>query len=358
MHGKSHRKRRRAGGPTLRDVAARAGVSPGTVSKVMNGSRSISEATRRRVQEAALEVGYVAAPRGAAQLMGGYAAVISGRRVYPLSNSEFYQHVMIGIEDGLRAFGGYPLTQSVDGDDPSLEAVERLALNGAVRGFICVGCDVPQAVIDVFLRAGRPLVLVDHVDAQGAVDAVLSDGLGGGRLATEHLIQLGHRRIAFVGGPMDHAPLAERYHGFRLALALHGLEPWHAEPISAPGLFGFDLGCKAAEAILASDCRPTAVVAANDEVAVGLVRGLRERGVNVPDDISIVGFDGCRVGEFVEPRLTTVRVAAQDMGKLAVALLEGRIERPERPAARHVTPVELVVGGSTAPWSNSEHKSS
>src|SRR5690606_30176805 len=129
---------------------------------------------------------------------------------------------------------------------------------------------------------------------------------------------------------MDHAPLAERYHGFRLALALHGLEPWHAEPISAPGLFGFDLGCKAAEAILASDCRPTAVVAANDEVAVGLVRALRERGVNVPDDISIVGFDGCRVGEFVEPRLTPVRAAGQVMGNRAGALLADWIARAAR----------------------------
>lgn len=343
------RKRRRIGLPTVRDVAERAGVSPGTVSKVMNGTGTVSEATRRRVHEAALEVGYVVNAREPDPLWGGYTAVISGRRVYPLSDSEFYRLIMIGIEDALRAAGGYPLTQSVDEDERAVEAVRRLALDGAIKGFVCVGCDVPQAVIDVLLRAGRPLVLVDHVDAAGAVDAVLSDGLGGARLATEHLIQLGHRRIAFVGGPLHHVPLADRYRGFRLALALHDLEPWRKEPLSVPGAFGFDVGYRAAEDIFASEQRPTAVVAANDLIAVGLMRRLRELGVRVPQDISIVGFDGCHAAGLAEPPLTTVRVAAEDMGRLSVILLQGRQKHPEMPATRHITPVDLVIGGSTAP---------
>jgi LacI family transcriptional regulator len=192
-----------------------------------------------------------------------------------------------------------------------------------------------------------PIVLLNESDPRGGHDSIRIDNRGGARSATEHLLELGHRRLAMIRGPEENSDAAERLQGFRDALAAHGLaaEPrWLLE-----GDFREESGYRAGAALAGLEPRPTAVFAANDAMAIGCLQALRERGLAVPADVALAGFDDIPISRFLSPPLTSVRVAIAEMGGRAMERLIQAIERdPATPRHHEVVAATLVVRASTS----------
>ncbi|HKV06657.1 MAG TPA: substrate-binding domain-containing protein, partial [Thermoanaerobaculia bacterium] len=194
------------------------------------------------------------------------------------------------------------------------------------------------------LPAALPVVLLNCLVEGDGFDAINIDNYGGALALTRHLIALGHRRIAFVGGAPDNYDARERLRGYRDALRTYG---GGAPEIEVPGDFSEESGHRAAGAILALDPRPTAVFAANDSMAVGLLSALQEAGVRVPGDVAVGGFDDIPVARFLSPPLTTVRVGIAELGALAMERLLAAVEEGDAfERRREVRPATLVVRGS------------
>ncbi|KOU57121.1 transcriptional regulator [Streptomyces sp. MMG1533] len=328
--------------PRSADVARLAGVSRKTVSRVLNNEPYVSAESRQRVLAAAEELGYRRNHAARALASGrtrSIGVVALGTAGYGTAS------LLVGIEQAVRN-AGYALrvVNTPDGDPESIaEAVESLLEQGVdgvvvsepvVEGEVPLGVDVPV----LFLGAPPSF----------AAARTLTVGVGAhqlARAATEHLLNLGHATVHHLAGPRRWYATKDRIEGWRAALAARGAH----EPPLLNGDWSAASGYAAGRG-LASDRSVTAVFAAGDEMAIGLIHGLREGGRRVPDDISVVGFDGNPVFAYVSPPLTTVRQPFEAASSEGIRLLLHAIENPdtELPPAND-PPVELVVRGSTAP---------
>lgn len=334
---------RRAG---IREVAASAGVSTSTVSNVLNNPDVVSQATRRRVEEAMAEVGYVR-NRAARQLRGAPSVVV-GCVVLDLANP-FFAEMARGMEDRLAEADCVPIVCSTDVRPARqaryLRALEELGVRGVLVSPI--GSRLDDLV--QLARRGTPVVLVDHPRAGTPLCAVAVDGVRGGELAAAHLVSLGHRRIAFVRGTADVRTLHERAEGIGRALAVAGLDVSRALlEVLVPQPARPDQADAVVDLILAAKPRPTAIICFNDMAAVGVLRGLRRRGVTVPDEISIVGYDDVVFADQLLPALTTVHQPTYQLGRVAAELLLSEADSGHQHREMRFTP-ELVVRASTAP---------
>ncbi|MER7481575.1 LacI family DNA-binding transcriptional regulator [Streptomyces sp. NPDC126510] len=334
----------RAGGGAPRgvDVARLAGVSQKTVSRVLNGERYVSEDVRRRVLAAAGELGY--------RLNSAARALASGRTrsigVITLGTALYGPaSLLIGIERAARD-AGYALrvVNTLEGDPGGVAgAVESLleqGVDGIVvsepidEGPVSIGVDVPVLVLGAPAAFGGARTMARGVGAE-----LLA------RTATEHLLDLGHATVHHLAGPQRWFAARDRLEGWRGALAARGIAPppvLHGDWSAASGYaVGRELAAH-------GDC--TAVFAANDDMAIGVVRALTEAGLRVPDDISVVGFDDIPVAAYVTPPLTTVRQPFDAVAREGLRLLVRAIEEPDTdlPPA-YDPPVDLVVRASTAP---------
>lgn len=326
--------------PGMQDVARLAGVSHQTVSRVLNDHPSVRPETRERVQAAIGSLGYRrnSAARALAtnrsSTLGLLAA--SSSRSGPVST-------LVAVEEASRAAGMYVNVTSLSVYDPaSVRAALDHFLDQAVEGVIAIA--PVQAAVDAATAGAHdlPTVIVAPPGPTGEASLhVAVDQRRGARLAVRHLVGLGHRSIAHLGGPPAWLDATERAAGWREELAASGLLA--AEVLS--GDWTAASGFAAAQTWLADG--PTAVFAANDLMALGLVRGLTERGLRVPADVSVVGFDDLEVTGFSLPPLTTVRQDFSELGREAVRVLLSRLagEQPEAPTL--IAP-ELVVRASTA----------
>jgi DNA-binding LacI/PurR family transcriptional regulator len=326
--------------PTIHDVAARAGVSTATVSRYLRGEKvRAADAVRAAVAE----LGY--SPNAVAQsLKSGRTATIGV--VVPDVTNPFFAAVAKGLEQVCRAQSFRMLLANSD-EDAEREQEILADLVHRVDGMILAPATEQDRAPLHLRETGVPVVFLDRELAGGELfDAVLVDNAGGARAAAEHLIGLGHTRIAFINGPVDTTPARGRREGFLAALDEAGLKPAHEHDLD--GGFREDTAHQLALRLLALPHPPTAIFTGNNLMTVGVLKALQEMRVRVPADISVVGFDDLTLGSLLRPPLTCVHRPDVEQGALAMRLLLNRIreQAPDRPR-RIVLGTELVVREST-----------
>ncbi len=327
--------------PTIIDVARRAGVSKSLVSRVMRGESSVSASSRAAVVAAAEELGYRA---------NAVARSLVQRRTYNVGVvvSDLHNIFFAEVLDGLYAAaaeGGYRTLITTGNRDPAAEerALEQL-LELRADGVVLAGSRMPAAAIAAAARV-VPIAAVGSVLQLPGVDVVVDDDFAGAVLAVEHLAGLGHRDIALIDGGGG-AGAAERRAGYRSAMESVGLKS-HVR--IEPGDFTESGGHEGARRLLASRRRPTAIFASNDQSAVGALNAVNEAGLDVPDDVSLMGYDNTALAALRHISLTTIHQPRNQIGEMAMKAVLRRIERPGSPARRHVLAPKLVVRATTAP---------
>lgn len=324
---------------TIVDVAARAGVSTATVSRVLSGPGSARAPTRERVLAAARELDY--RPSGIARALKRRETRTLGLLVTDLGNP-FYPQVVRAVESAAHE-RGYGIVLGNGEDDPQRE-MEHLDLlvERRVDGIIVASSRMTGRHAAFLNRSPVPIVLVNSTAVGSGLPAVATAHRRGAEMAAAHLVQLGHRRIAHIGAPSEHAAAAEREAGVRDALV--GLP----DPVVVQGNGHVEGGALAAESLTGSGI--TAIACYNDLTAIGALRTLRRAGNHVPQDVSVVGFDDIEMAAWTDPPLTTIRQPTAELGRWAVERLLGALDgwEPNGVEARELEP-ELVVRDSTGP---------
>ena len=315
-------------------------MSVATVSRVLNASAPVRDLTRDRVLQVARELRFT--PNGAARTLKRRQASALGV-ILPDLYGEFFSELLRGIDlEAQRA--GHALLVSSSHHDARGVAVAVRAMRGRVDGLLVMAPDVSSASLARVLPDGLPTVFLNAPPIKGATAAVTVDNMGGIRVVVRHLAQLGHQRVAFLCGPSRNADASARLRGFRVAMRAIHLRV--DESFVLRGDFTEEGGWRAARELLATrGTRPTAIVAANDAMAVGALLALREARVEVPAEMSVVGFDDIPITRYVSPALTTVRVAIDELGARAAALLFRALSHPGslQEPHREVVPAELVI---------------
>jgi LacI family transcriptional regulator len=217
--------------------------------------------------------------------------------------------------------------------------------NRQVDGIIFVAAGDQADSLDFLLHRNMPVVMIDRNLSNVEVDAVLTDNQLGGYLATRHLLELGHTRIACIAGPSSITPSAERIIGYRKALEEAGLS--YDETLILRGDYHAQSGMEITNSILSMNPRPTAIFALNDLMALGVLRAAAEAGCSVPEDLAVVGYDDLEIARFTNPPLTTIAQPKKAIGVQAVNLLVNRMSQKNRPPSRLILPPELIVRRST-----------
>ena len=327
---------------TIREVAERAGVSYATVSHVINNTRVVTQETRERVLAAMAELSY--RPNALARsLRQGKTNTIG--LVLPDSANPFFAEISRSIEDEAfkRGYSVFLCNTELD-MQRELFYVDVLSKN-QVGGIIFVAAGDQADSLDFLQRHSMPVVMIDRDLPKVEVDAVLTDHQLGGFLATRHLIELGHTRIACIAGPSTITPSAERLTGYRQALEKAGLP--YDETLILRGDYHAQSGMEITHTILKMNPRPTAIFALNDLMALGALRAAAEAGYSVPRDLAIIGYDDLELAQFTNPSLSTIAQPKKEIGAQAVNLLVDRITHKSRPPSRLVLAPELIVRRST-----------
>lgn len=328
---------------TIVDVATEAGVSSGTVSRVINHDVHVKPETRERVLQVMQRLGYVA-NRQARSLAGGKTNIIGV--LVPDLGTGYIGEIIRGIDMEL-GFSGLDLILYTTHRTASKEAnyVANLA-RGMVDGLLLVLPRSPADYVETLTHRRFPFVLIDHQGTGKECPAVGATNWQGAYNATEYLIKLGHSRIGFITGSMDLGCAQDRLAGYRSALRTHHI-PEAPELLYEGGFFQPD-GYAGAEAFLDLSDPPTAIFASNDVMAMGAMDAVRHRGLRVPDDVSIVGFDNVPQSAAVFPSLTTVQQPLEQMGRVATQMLLVILEQPAKETGRIELPTELIVRSSTS----------
>lgn len=331
---------------TMKDVAERAGVSITTVSHVVNGTRFVSEKVRERVMEVMEELGYQ--PNVLARgLRRGESSTIG--LIVPDVTNPYFAEVARSVEDACAERGyGVILCNSDGRPERQRQAVEVLASN-RVGGLILVNVGMTEREAAMFEGLAIPMVMLDREIPGIVTDSIQIDNARGGRQATEFLLSLGHRKIACLAGPSEVSPSGDRVDGFREALQDAGIEP---DPeLIFTGDFTPEGGHVCARHLMDMGAdMPTALFACNDLMAFGAITAFSEKGIRVPEDISIMGFDDIRLASYFNPTLSTVAQPRHEMGQRAVRILLERMQKTCQAPGRHVLlDTELQVRMSTAP---------
>ncbi|MDM0054373.1 LacI family DNA-binding transcriptional regulator [Variovorax fucosicus] len=329
---------------TIKDVALRAGVSVTTVSHVVNDTRHVSAQGRERVELAIRELGYV--PSAVARSLKSNTTSTLGMLI-PNSSNPYFAEIVRVVED--RCFGaGYTLILCNTDDEPRRQSVYLQVLaERRIDGLIVVSTGNDDSLVTQLHGLKVPTVLVDREIADPSCDLVETAHMQGGLLAVRHLLSLGHRRIACIGGPAGVTPSEQRIEGWRMALAESGATP-NADALLWRGGFTSQGGYEAMHAILRTEEAPSAVFVCNDLMAIGALRAAHETGVHVPDELSIVGFDDIELSAYTSPPLTTVAQPKERIGALAVDMLLERVSKRRHEPRKVVLQPELRVRASTA----------
>jgi LacI family transcriptional regulator len=328
---------------TIKDVARLAGVSVATVSRALNASAPVRADTHTRVLDAARTLRF--SPNGAARSLITRRTHALGV-ILPDLYGEFFSELLRGIDQTAQRHRHHLLVSSSHHEPSGLATAVR-AMRGRVDGLLVMAPDVDAATLAEVLPGSVPTVLLNGAEMSAVsteVHAITVDNFGGARDMTRHLLRLGHRRIGFVAGAAHNADAGERERGY--LAALHAARVPADEALCVRGDFTEDGGWHGAHALLALADPPTAIFAANDAMAVGVLSALREAGVDVPTRIAVVGFDDVPIARFLNPPLTSVRAGIAALGERgAELLLQAVAERPppRATASREVLPTELVV---------------
>lgn len=328
--------------PTVRTVAALAGVSIASASRVLNGLGGSPE-TVRRVREAAEQVGYV--PNAIARSLQAQRTGLLALAVADIGNP-VYVEMMRAIEE-VAAHEGHQLLVHATGADPAKEVA---LLRGLARRYVDGMILAPLRMTDGHLAAIEgspvPVVVVGQLPDNAPFDNVRADSYAGVHLAVDHLARTGRRRIGFVNGATDTRPGTTRLAAYRAALGTVGLA--YDESLVEIGDFDYEAG-RAATARLLDRAAPDGLFCANDLIAVGALHELLARGVRVPGEVALVGMDDTTLARMSFPQLSSVSLGTARRGRLAAEMLLSRLLEPDRPPRREMVPTTLVVRASSTP---------
>jgi LacI family transcriptional regulator len=328
---------------TMRDVAEHAGVSVTTVSHVVNNTRTVNPDTRSRVEEAMRVLGYQPNVVARSLRMGKTHTI---GIILPDSANPYFAEVVRGIEDTSFSHGYSVILCNSDNDLEKERLYTNVLLEKQVAGIIFVAAGLSGENIHHLQDRGIPLVLVDRRVPDVEADYVLTDNQGGGRLATRHLIDRGHRAIACIAGPEGVKLSSDRIAGYRQALDDAGIA---IQPqLILEGDFQYQSGYNAAQGLFGNQSAPTAIFACNDLMAIGVYRFAHEKGLRIPEQLSIVGFDDIRLAAYSQPPLTTIRQSKHTMGSSAAKLLLERMTQRDLAPRLEVLETQLIIRQSTA----------
>jgi LacI family repressor for deo operon, udp, cdd, tsx, nupC, and nupG len=333
--------------PTIQDVARYAGVSTATVSRALSAPGKVTESTRARVSEAIRVTGYTLNQAGRSLRQRSARTILVA---LPDIRNPFFSSILDAIEREAAARGYGVLVLNLYFGHETIRRLQDFLLSNRADGLLLLDGSVDTHMLRTMADQGStiPIVVACEEIPSSGFHTVLTDNVEAAERATQHLIDLGHRRIGHLLGPDHNVVSRERLAGFARALAEACIAPvpeWHFR-----GNFDMESGFAAAARFLALRERPTAIFAANDESAIGFLSGLRQHGIICPRDISVVGFDDLGVAPHYVPPLTTMRQPREAMGRMAAEALIDLVEDPETLAAplRIVLRSELVVRESTA----------
>jgi DNA-binding LacI/PurR family transcriptional regulator len=336
--------------PSIKDIARLAQVTPSTVSRALSGSGRISDATRRRVQTIAQELGYT--PSVAARSLVTGASQTFGI-LAPTLSDPYVAAVMGGIEAACLDAGYHLVVASTAGNPRREIEAFRVVMGQQPDGLIILSARAGHAYEQVLKGVEAPVVFINSTQPGERVFSIATDNEYGGWLATRHLLDLGHRRIAYLGGPTAGRSHQARAAGYRRALQEAGLR--FAPELVLPGDGSLAAGRAALARLLAQNAngRPTALFCYNDLSALGLLAEAHRRGLRLPDDLSVVGFDNVPYAEISLPPLTTVDQRKEELGRLAVFTLLAALRG--EPVADIRLRGDLIVRESTAPPPDRSH---
>jgi LacI family transcriptional regulator len=331
---------------TIKDVAREADVSVATVSRVFSGANVVREETSRRIREVAATLRYT--PHvGARNLITSKTDTLGV--LLPDLYGEFFSEIIRGIDIAARRRGYHLLVSSSHSDKREVETAMR-AMRGRVDGVILMSPDIDAAALVADLPIDQPVVVLNSLVKAKGVGTVRIGNSGGARGMVRHLIEHGHRKIAFITGAERNIDGDQRRNGYRAALTEAGipLDP----SLEVPGDFTEDSGYEAVRSLLrAKSNRPTAIFAANDAMAIGALSALREAGIKVPKEMAVAGFDDIPMARHMSPPLSSVHVPIAGLGERSVDRLIDTLADPKRhPPSRHdILRTTLVIRDSCGP---------
>jgi LacI family transcriptional regulator len=328
----------------IKDVAREAGVSTATVSHVINNTRFVTEATRERVLRAIERCNYY--PNAHARSLASGRSKMLGLIVSDISNP-FFPELVKSIESAAFERGYDIILSDTNYDAARTSNYVRRMIERQVAGVALMTSELDMALIDELARRQVSVVFLDLGWAGERMSNLVVDYALGIEEAIRHLVGLGHRDIAYIGGPTTLRSAAKRLDAFRDSVSRH--LPGLAQPKIYEADFQLDGGRRAANEILTADELPTAVVVANDMMAMGAMREFRAAGLIIPQDISIVGFDDIAFASLADPPLTTICLPRTELGRRAVEALMMTIEGANEPGVEIRIPTYLIARGSTAP---------
>jgi DNA-binding LacI/PurR family transcriptional regulator len=333
--------------PTMRDVAVAAGVSLSTVSLVVNGKPGVSHDRRERVLQVIKELNYITGGRKRSAVETKIIGLLMESLSEASRSEGFYLRIVSGIEEAAYELGYQVLLHVYRPAIDPLNSIREL-MGRDVDGLIIANDgDITAKVIHNIAEAGIPMVLVENYQ-NFPIHSVTADNFTAGRVMTEYLIRLGHRRIGALGGPDKYSSLYDRMRGYRIAMLENGLplDPGlQPRPVSGNPRKGYVQMQK----LLALPEPPTAVFAVSDRAAFGAMEAIKDAGLVCPDDISVVGIDDVRDSAYSTPPLTTFSVAKYGLGKTAVLILHNLTRDKSIPPARTVLLGNILARQSAAP---------
>ncbi len=331
-------------GVSIKDIARVAGVSHATVSRALRDDPRISEQTKKRIRRIARDMGYF--PSAIARGLATGRTDTVGMVVTTISDP-FVAPIVQGAEKKAME-AGYSLILSQSGADPDRElAAVRLLRERRVDGVIVTASRVGELYTPLLSELKVPIVLINNQKEGGYLHSIYVDDFAGARAAVEYLLEIGHRKIAYVACPERPLSNKNRFEGYKSALESQGIQAEERLVVRIAGKDDLTRGREAAERLLSYDERPSAVFCYNDLTAVGALQAFRAKEVSVPEEISLVGFDDISIASMVCPALTTVAQPKEEMGIKAMEMLLALMEGEERENV--VVKPRLVVRDSTSP---------
>ncbi len=333
--------------PTIKDVAKLAKVSIATVSLVIHNHKRISEETRDRVLKAIATLNYhpSRSARGLVSRKTGNIGFILTNDHF-LRTEPFYTQIFMGTEFEAHSSEYYVLLTTVRSDYTEGDQLPRFVLERNIDGMIVAG-KVPSLLLDKLVKYNLPIVFIDFIPSGKKFGAIIVDNIDGGRKATGHLIELGHKEIGFIGGDIVHPSISDRLDGYKKALEESKIK-FNPRLVDIEENYPARTnGYNAAKRLFTKNKDITAVFACNDAMAIGVMQYLKETGIKVPNDVSIIGFDDVVSEDSSEPSLSTIRVPKMELGVEAMKLMIDLMKNGVPETKKTTVPVELIVRKST-----------
>lgn len=329
---------------SIKDVARLAGVSTATVSRTLADPDKVAQSTRRKVQAAIRRSGYVKNALARSFRTQSTETILV---LVPDIGNPFYSLIIQGLEEVAQQHRYRLLLGDTQNSAERESEYLHSVMQRQVDGVISLGHTLPPVPK---IKGGKatPLVMACEYLHDAAVTSISIDNIAAAALATEHLIGLGHRYIAFINGPASTPLSRDRLRGYRVALKAAGIR--YDRDLVVRGDFSLQSGERAAQSLIADNIGFSAIFAANDAMAIGAIKVLRVFGRSVPGDISIVGFDDIEFAQYVEPPLTTIRQPRRDIGRAAMAEMIRQLGGGDVRASQTILAHELILRSSTAPF--------